>query len=136
MEKVKWIKKMATNVELIDKQHKTFLELCDNLDQSVNSSKSKNEVLTDIKFLEDYSKVHFSTEKKLMEEKKYPEIAGHIKLHTYFLDEIKIIREKAAAGLNGVEFASEIKEKVTDWFVIHIEKTDKKLGKYINSLYK
>lgn len=136
MDKVKWTKIMATGVELMDKQHKVFLELCDNLDQSVNSGKSKDEIHADLKFLEDYAKVHFATEKHMMTLKKYPEREGHVKLHDYFMEEMKLMKGKAAAGETGPFFAEEIKEKVTDWFVIHIEKTDRKLGKYLNSLYK
>jgi len=131
MEKVKWTKALATGVEIMDKQHKIFLELCDNLDQSVNSGKAKSEILSDIKCLEDYAKDHFATEKGIMEKNKYPEKEGHLKLHSYFLDEMKVMKEKAVAGETGEEFASLIKEKVTDWFVIHIDKTDRKLGKYV-----
>lgn len=134
MEKVKWTKAMATGMDIMDKQHKIFLELCDNLDQSVNSGKSKAEIMADIKFLEDYAFVHFNTEKKIMEGAKYPEKEGHLKLHTYFLDEMKIVREMALAGETGEKFAKLIKEKVTDWFVIHIEKTDRKLGKYMGRI--
>ncbi len=132
MEKVKWEKALATGVEIMDKQHKIFLELCDNLDQSVNIGREKSEILSDIKCLEDYAKDHFATEKKIMEAAKYPEKHGHIKLHKYFIDEMKIVKEKAAAGVTGEKFAALIKEKITDWFVIHIDKTDRKLGKHVN----
>jgi hemerythrin-like metal-binding protein len=132
MEKVKWEKALATGDEIMDKQHKIFLELCDNLDQSVNIGREKSEILSDIKCLEDYAKDHFATEKKIMEGAKYPEKEGHIKLHNYFIAEMKIVKEKAAAGETGEKFAGLIKEKVTDWFVIHIDKTDRKLGKYVN----
>jgi hemerythrin-like metal-binding protein len=131
MEKVQWVKDLATGIEIMDKQHKVFLELCDNLDQSTVSGKDKSEILSDIKFLEDYARVHFSTEKVLMEKHKYPEKEGHLKLHSYFMDEMKAIKKKAADGETGLEFAELIKEKVTDWFVIHIDKTDRKLGKFI-----
>src|ERR1035437_2460571 len=133
MEKVKWTKELATGVEIMDKQHKMFLELCDNLDQSVNKGKAKNDILSDMKSLEDYAKVHFAAEKEIMEKSKYPETDGHIKLHAVFMDEVNIIRKKAVAGESGPNFASEIKEKVTDWFVMHIDRTDRKLGKFINN---
>jgi hemerythrin len=134
MEKVKWTKTLATGNEIMDKQHKIFLELCDNLDQSVNSGKSRPEIMADIKFLEDYALVHFNSEKKIMEDGKYPLKDGHLKLHAYFLDEMKIIRDMASAGETGEKFAKLIKEKVTDWFVIHIDKTDRKLGKYLSRI--
>lgn len=130
MEKVQWTKALATGIEIMDKQHKIFLELCDNLDQSVVRGKDKSEILSDIQFLEDYARVHFATEKEIMEKNKYPEKEGHLKLHSYFMDEMKVIKKKAEAGETGIKFAKLIKEEVTDWFVIHIDKTDRKLGKF------
>jgi len=57
-----------------------------------------------------------------------------MKLHKYFMDEIETIKKKIEAGEKGETFAKKIKEKMTDWFIIHINKTDRKLGKFINSL--
>jgi hemerythrin len=127
-------KEMLTGIQIMDKQHKIFLELCDNLDRSVNLRREKNEIMADIKFLKDYAGTHFETERNIMDRVNYAEKEGHLKLHAYFMDELDDMKKKAASGETGAEFAKEIKEKISDWFVLHIIKTDRKLGKFADIL--
>ncbi len=131
MEKIEWTREIATGIEEIDKQHKLFIKTCSDITLCADRCFESNRVTADIRKLEKIAAAHFSTEEKIMEESHYADKAGHYRLHMHFMDELKQVRSRAEAGETGREFALEIKERLADWFIMHIKMNDMKLVSYI-----
>jgi hemerythrin len=131
MDKIEWTKDIATGIKEIDEQHKVFIHLCGNLVYCADRCMESLKIIASIKKLEKTAEEHFSTEGRLMAETYYTDKKGHLKLHAHFLDELRTIKSRAEAGETGTEFAGEIKERLADWFILHIKKNDMKMASYI-----
>ena len=131
MEKIEWTKEIATGIKEIDEQHKEFIRDCALIVNCADRCDESKKIIANIKKLEKMAETHFSTEGRIMEESHYADKAGHFKLHAHFLDELKKVKSRAEAGETGHEFALEIKERLADWFILHIRRNDMKIASYI-----
>ena len=131
MEKIEWTKEIATGIREIDEQHKVFIKDCAAIVSCADKCFESAKIIASIKKLERFAKEHFSTEGKIMEDSHYADKAGHFRLHVHFMEELKKVKSRAEAGETGHEFALEIKERLADWFIIHIRKNDMKIASYI-----
>lgn len=131
MEKIEWTREIATGIKEIDGQHKRFIHICAGLVNCADRCFESLKIIDNIKKLEKIADEHFSTEGRIMAESYYPDKKGHFKLHGHFLEELKKIKSRAEAGETGPEFAAEIKERLADWFILHIRKNDIKMASYI-----
>ena len=134
MVKAKYANFMATGLKEIDDQHQRFLSLCAAIIDAAAKNETKEIEKEKIEALEKYAYVHFKTEQAFMFKYKYPDYDGHNRLHSHFMDELKTIRSRALHGETGRLFSSEIKEKIYDWFVLHIEKNDLKMIAFIKDV--
>jgi hemerythrin len=84
-----------------------------------------------MKKLKQLANEHFITESGLYNNSMYPDKAGHDRLHAQFMQELLELEKRASAGAAGEKFAVEIRERLTDWFVLHIQKNDIQMASYI-----
>jgi hemerythrin len=131
VEKIEWTKEIATGIKEIDDQHKVFIHICSELVNCADRCFESLKIIATIKKLEKIAEEHFSTEGRLMAASYYTDKKGHYRLHGHFLEELKKVRNRAEAGETGPEFAAEIKERLADWFIIHIRKNDMKMASYL-----
>ena len=131
VEKIEWTKELATGIEDIDSQHKVFIRDCAEIATCADKCLESLKVIAKIKKLERDADAHFSTEGRIMAASMYPDKQGHYKLHAHFLDELRKIKARAESGETGHEFAADIKERLADWFILHIKKNDIKMASYI-----
>jgi hemerythrin-like metal-binding protein len=133
MEKNGWTEKLATGNSEIDRQHKEFINMCSGAAELAEKGSGAETLREALDKLSKYAWVHFEYEGTLIDEAGYPEAEGHKRLHSFFLDEIKAVFRKAEAGSTGESFAEEMMERLSDWFILHIEKNDIKLFLYIKT---
>jgi hemerythrin-like metal-binding protein len=133
MEKIEWTSDIATGIKEIDEQHKVFIKLCAALVGCADGCLESTKIIGNVKKLEKIAEEHFSTEGRLMARSYYTDKKGHYRLHAHFLDELRKVKSRAEAGETGHEFAAEIKERLADWFIIHIKKNDMKMAGYLKS---
>ena len=133
-EKFVWNEKYSVNVAEIDKQHKHFVEICNDLLDLVDSDSFSDQLaLITIMKLGDYAFYHLDAEEELFAKTQYPEIESHKEIHDLFrkrsqeyinqvrdkkVDTREIIREAAA-------FAGE-------WLLNHIKLVDKLYSAHLN----
>ncbi len=127
----KWSNDYELGVEEIDKQHQTWLGLLEQLydamsrgDGSAVIGKVLDNVLT-------YTKVHFSTEEKLMESHGYPGLADHKTLHKGFIARIDETKASYDSGsmVNPIAVANALKS----WLLDHICTDDRLYVPYVKS---
>lgn len=128
---VTWRDEYSVNVEEIDVQHRKILELVNNLHASVENCLDKQELAALMIELVEYTRMHFSTEEKLMNKHAYPERVKHHNEHKVLLQHMDnlvaaISNEKYPTFYSDYDVSS-------DWAIIHITESDKHFGAFLNS---
>ncbi|MFH0781729.1 MAG: bacteriohemerythrin [Pseudomonadota bacterium] len=116
----------------IDHQHQRWVELFNELDNAFLSKEVRDIAVVQrntFKAVLDYTRYHFASEEKLMQDVAYPDAAGHWRLHKEFDN---IVYEKYREFENGeLMLTSELLALIKNWLLHHIQVEDKKLGNYL-----
>ena len=126
-----WDAKYSINNEMVDKHHKSLVELVNQYyekltDKSEDGQKKAGKVFQELK---NYTIMHFKAEEELMASCKYPDLENHKKLHQALLNSV-------------IEYENKIKNKETispltignflkNWLLTHILNEDKKISAHI-----
>jgi hemerythrin-like metal-binding protein len=128
---VTWHDDFSVNVNEIDKQHQRMLELVNALHASVEACADKRDLQKMLVALVDFTRLHFSTEEKLMKDHHYPGLASHYKEHRVLLQHMDNL-VKAVADGQYPTFYSDY-DVSSDWALDHIAGCDKALGSFLNT---
>lgn len=131
---VRWDERFATNIPLIDEQHKELFRLTNELFKSCVSGDVNAAFKDAMKSAVDYVRFHFSAEEKMLVNVHYPDIAAHKKAHETFVKRILEDAENFKEGkkltpFNFVRF-------LRDWILSHIAVMDMQYASYIKGLKK
>lgn len=126
-----WNEKYSVGVKEIDKQHKYFVNLIDELYQAMNENRAPEILNNFFDKLAKYAELHFSTEEKYM--KRFgclgtqEHIAEHDKMRKHIVDlKRKINTDKIALSFDLIDF-------LEDWLTGHISRYDMK---YVDCFHK
>jgi hemerythrin-like metal-binding protein len=135
---IEWEDRYSVGIELIDEQHRELASQVNNLCLGCKKSSQDARLFFDLNIqpLLRYMRYHFSSEEKLLERIKYPDLAAHSLQHSEMIKIItegvgRIQREETSVLLSGnrlPEFASYVR----DMFISHIAVLDKKYVSYIH----
>ncbi len=81
MSVMKWDESLSTGVELIDEQHKKWIEYLGNVQSAIEDQRGMPQISNTLDFLVDYTRFHFSTEEKAMSETGYSGLEDHRARH-------------------------------------------------------
>ena len=126
-----WKDEYIINVEELDMQHQPMVKLVNNLHSSVEARKDKSELERLLIELVEYTRMHYSTEEKLMEKYADPSLKLHHKEHTSLLRHLDQLVALIANGQRPTFFSDY--DLSSDWMIAHITEHDIKMGKYLNS---
>ncbi|MCX7793602.1 MAG: bacteriohemerythrin [Thermodesulfovibrionales bacterium] len=128
---LKWSDELSTGVNEIDAQHKELLKRLNMLREACREGRGKEIIDELILFLEDYIKIHFGLEERYMKQYNYPGIEFHIAQHRDLEKRFKEL--KADFEKNGLRLVAtlETNELLGQWWLNHISRTDKELGRYL-----
>jgi len=126
-----WDEKYSVGVRELDTQHKVLIGLLNELFDAMQNGKA-NEVLGGIiSKLVNYTKTHFSTEERYMEQYDYPELAAQKREHNAFTEKVTSFKNDFDAGK--VAMSVSITSFLKNWLADHISGSDKKYGPFLNS---
>lgn len=130
---LEWSDSFATNIEMVDTQHKKLFDLINNLAQSYEQNDSReamvNEALTQ---LVDYANKHFNEEEALMLENELDN--RHVHIHQMEHKSFMYDTEKMSQHLlddNLQELAEKLVSFITSWLTYHILGTDQVMAAQI-----
>ncbi len=129
--KTKWMEfneLSVVGVAIVDEQHKELIRKVNNLNDAISNKLSEIDISNLLDELISFLKNHFATESKIMSEFNYPQKAEHELQHSQFISEIANL---VVDFHQGKELF--VLQKMKDWFVNHIQKTDKPIGEYLAS---
>lgn len=128
---IAWDDKYSVGVRELDNQHKQLISILGDLYDAMQAQKT-NEVLGKIlNQLVSYTKTHFATEERYMEQAGYPDLASQKREHAAFTQKVVDFKESFDSGRTALSVS--LASFVKDWLFSHISGSDKKYGPYLNS---
>ncbi len=129
MPTLNWSEEYSINVAEIDEQHKELLERVNAIHKAVKAQIDVEELLQLLSGLLDYTRFHFETEERLMDEHGLS-AKNHREEHQVLLTHLSDLVASASQGRYPVFYADY--DVSDDWFLAHILQSDKKLGEHLN----
>lgn len=124
-----WNKNFETGIDIIDSQHKTLVELLNQLALNLANRSCEITLNKALEQLTQYADYHFKTEETLWEE--YLEndayYKSHIKTHKSFIDKIISLKNNNTKSLD--QSIYEVVSFLSKWLAFHILDTDKRMAK-------
>lgn len=129
-----WKEKYKVGVELIDEQHKELFNRLSNFIQTVQNPIPWEEKMDNVKetmdFMQQYVEFHFDDEERYQEEINYPDKELHKEIHAKFKQGIYDYVDIFEKGEFTEEKIQEFSARLMTWLIMHVGKTDQKIGKY------
>ena len=92
--KIEWQDGMSVGIPEIDNDHKQFIFMINELNQSITSHKEPSEIKMKLQFIVIDAERHFDKEERLFKEWNYPETDDHAIKHFDALKALQSIMEK------------------------------------------
>lgn len=129
LKKIEFTDDMLIGVDLVDNEHRELVKKINDFIEKISSVQSvtKEDIENVFSFMEDYARVHFRDEEKLMEEHSCSILNFQKVQHNFFLLEAKKLKfDLDQKGLTD-EVLSKVQSLLIDWIVAHIKGIDKKI---------
>lgn len=127
-----WNESFSLNIPVIDKQHKKFFAMYDELTLLNNDEKNETEILPLLNEMIRYAIYHFNTEEELMRQADSPEQELHMRQHELFrkrCDDFQI-----AFNYKNRVLVNQMVGFMRKWMVTHINGVDAKYAASIKKL--
>jgi hemerythrin len=126
-----WNDSLSVGIQEIDNQHRELIKKLNILAEYIQQKKGKDKIGTTLRFMKDYSKIHFDCEEEHMAKYEYPGLEKQKREHEKF----KATAEKLIRDLEKKKdmelFASQVQRFLIDWLILHIKSVDKKFGEFL-----
>lgn len=129
---IEWTPNLTVGIDRIDDQHKMLYKKVNELFDACQQRKGKQVIGDILKFLDAYTKMHFSEEEKYMQSINYPGYAQHCIYHKEFIVEIEKLLKQFNESGNSLVVTLSVNNLVVNWLNQHISKEDAKIGTYIS----
>jgi len=126
---IKWRESYETGVEEMDNEHKTLIDIINQLYQMQREKKSYEELKGIYNRLLQYTENHFQHEEKLLEESGYAQYKEQCQSHVDFIEKLKDLKEDL---LSAKESSAPVVYKfLREWWLNHIVGMDKEYGPHL-----
>jgi len=130
MQKIEWTENLSVGIELIDDQHKTWIEHYNHAVESIQAHHEVAQISRSLGFLSDYTETHFSTEEKAMAESNYPELEEHKAKHDALRKTLSAMAEEFIEDGATDILAESVETFLGNWLIKHIEEVDKRFAAF------
>ncbi len=124
-----WKEQYNLNISEIDEQHRMLVAMIDKLHTAMAEGRSKSVLGEIITELYNYTKFHFITEERLMDEYDYPGLAEHRREHKALIGKVLAMMERQKT--NPLGLGSDLSIMLQEWLNSHILDTDKRYSQYL-----
>ena len=128
-----WDPALETGYIRIDNQHKELIVALNKIIKASQRGKDKEEIFKTVKFLTEYTVMHFSTEEQLMKQYYYPHYQPHRNHHDEFKETVRMLTDKLNQEGPTKEMIQLVTTTIGNWLAHHIKEADFHLASYINS---
>lgn len=125
---VEWKEEYSLGDKLIDSQHKSLFAILNDLAEAGPDDK-EDASFKCLGQMEEYARVHFREEERLMRDNGYPGLVKHIEEHKEFLRQVEDYKISIFSSYVPYQ---DIVEYLNNWLVEHVLGSDQKYMDYIN----
>lgn len=126
-----WKEKYSVNIKTIDDQHKKLVNMVNEMHEAMRQGKGKDVLGPILDGLIGYTKSHFATEERLLEQNGYSDFEAHKEKHTKMTGKVLSLQKDYHNGKCQLSF--DVSKFLQDWLNKHILGTDKKYSEFLNS---
>jgi len=119
-----WQDSFSVGSKAMDDQHKKLIAILNRLHDAMKSGKAANEIGLIIDEMVEYTKLHFSAEEQLMNDKKYIGLASQKAEHAAFVKKAQEFQKEVNSGKSAVSL--EVLNFLKEWLTHHILVIDMK----------
>ncbi len=127
---IAWNKDLSVHVAEMDRQHRKFIDLINDLNDAIVRRKTRETVGGTLDVLLRYAGMHFAEEEKLFALYEYPDEAGQKNEHKKFIDKVAKLKKQHDDG--STVLGTAVTDFLSDWLTKHIMLEDKKYGPFMN----
>lgn len=127
---IEWNKKFESGLDWQDRQHMELLKRVNAFLDAMDSGACGEEPGRLLKFLEEYSVIHFDAEEQGMKRHKFPGVGAHIEEHAVFMDDISRLKSALKVSATTASVA-DFQRRISEWFARHIGGTDKEFARFL-----
>lgn len=128
---ITWKKTFEIGFELIDEQHKIFVNLLNELHEAQTQGTSQHVIKESLAKFVDYTHYHFNTEETLFRQYNYPQIEEHLEEHSYFIDKVRLFQLNSQK--NDLLISLKTLDFLKEWTINHILGTDQQFSDFVRS---
>ncbi len=131
MTTMEWNESLAVGIDLIDSQHKNWIERFNAVSAAIENMQGPQRIAEALTFLGDYTRFHFETEERYMTQYAYPELAQHQAKHEELKKTLADLEEEYEEEGATHILAESIDTFLSNWLVGHITDVDRKFGAFL-----
>jgi hemerythrin-like metal-binding protein len=113
-----WNSQLETGIKSIDDQHKILFDFISRLHEAMKKGQGNTVIGPILNDLASYTRTHFENEEKLFKAHKYPQEAGHKKIHDDLRAQVEDLRKKVETQKSTISV--EVMTFLRDWLQEHI----------------
>jgi len=126
-----WSETYSVKIGIIDMQHKSLVDLINELHQAMITRTGKEHLQKTLSSLVKYTQAHFKAEEGILQANQYPELANQKTEHDRFIK--KIIDFQSKFQRNEIGLTIDVMDFLKDWLSKHILGLDKQYSSYLNA---
>lgn len=126
-----WNDDLAVGNDLIDQQHKEFIETFTQLLTACRSHTAADAVPRVMHYLDDYLSFHFREEEHLMRSRGYPQMPDHVEQHSAFIVRVRELKREYDETGASLQVITHLNDTLLQWFLQHIRKYDKAFAAFL-----
>jgi hemerythrin len=130
MKKIEWTENLSVGIELIDDQHKIWIEHYNNAVEAIEAQHEVAQISSSLGFLSDYTETHFSTEEQAMADSGYPELEEHKAKHNALRKTLADMTEEFIEDGATEILAESVETFLGNWLIKHIEEVDMRFAAF------
>jgi hemerythrin len=125
---VEWSGALSVGIDEIDAQHRTLIDLVNELNNAIEERHGNAAVGDVLLRLEEYTRIHFAVEEGLMRVLGYPDLAAHKREHARLTEQLAELRGRFDAGRTALGF--ELMHFLKRWLTSHIMESDQDYARH------
>ena len=119
---IEWDDKYGVDIPETDEFRKKLLDMFNSLIKMKKENADGKDITNLITEINDFSKIYFSREEKLLAKRKYPDLDVHSKSHRQFIKKAIGLRREIAEDVNNLPIEDII--SLRDWLLEHFTTND------------
>jgi hemerythrin len=125
-----WSHASTVGVQAMDDQHGILMDAMNELRLTLMNGSGQEQVNARLEQLIEFTRKHFQSEERLLEQQEFPGLPAHRAAHEHFLAEIRQAVDHAESGNNteSVPLLSVLRSL----YLEHIEEFDRQYGQWLN----